>query len=191
LGNHEKAKECLEYAVRYQPDLTDAYYALATVCTRLQLDERAAECRQRFQQLKQADREKTVALDAVELATAKLAMTYYDAGRLFRGYGNLQKAEEHWLKAAALEPMNVRCREALMVLYQGSNRLGESLEICRQLHDIVPDRAQYHAYAALLNSRMTQFDAAASAIERAVELDPDNADYQRLAAQIRQRVKTE
>ncbi len=187
LENYEEALSCYEKAIELRPDYTDAYYALAGLCARKGMSQRAAECRARFKELKTAEQEVDTFVDSLGKATLKLAMTYYDAGRLYRGHGKLRQAEQHWLKAAAVDPKNVRSRKALIGLYQKSNRMAEALVVCQQLRDALPENAEAHGLFALLSARSARFDAAESAIRRAIELDPDNANYRRLDEQLRRR----
>jgi len=52
--------------------------------------------------------------------------------------------------------------------------------VCRQLSRIEPDRGDHWLKLALLRVRLDDLEGAKSALERALELDPDNAQYREL-----------
>ncbi len=179
---YEKAKTCFERAVQIAPEYPSAHYGLAMACARLGQREAARNHREQFRKLEAADREGRTRADAVRLedqlsTRERLARAYADAGRNCARHGDEPEAEKLWRRAAALDGKNVACREALAALYEGSGREEESLHVCRELVQIDPNNGDYALNVGLLSARLGRFAAARSAVERAIELDPQNRRY--------------
>ncbi len=189
LAEYEKASQNFQKAIQMQPDCTEAYYGLATVCARLGESDKARRYMAKFKTLKDQDRAADMgrrrhATD-IDWVRRIVARTHTDAGRVYSGHRKLRKAEEHWQKAAKLDPKNAACRRDLALLYERSGRDREALEICKQLREIDPKNAQYHLNLGVLYARMNKIGAALVSVRRAMKLDPDNAQHRRIYEQIR------
>jgi len=114
-------------------------------------------------------------------ATRQVAFeTHLGAGRCYRQHGQVEKAVEMLRKAAILAPQDVRSRTELLAIHVRAGHDREALEVCRQLSRIEPDRGDHWLKLALLRVRLDDLEGAKSALERALELDPDNAQYREL-----------
>ncbi len=116
-----------------------------------------------------------------------VARTHTDVGMIYAEHGDTRKAEEHWRRAAVLDPKDIACREKLAALYERTRREPEALQVCEQLRRIVPRNAQYHFNVGVLYARMRRIEPALAAVRQAIELDPDNASFRRVYQQIQQR----
>ena len=103
--------------------------------------------------------------------------THLDAGRCYREHGQVEKAVEMLRKAAALGPQDVQSRTELVAIYVRTGRDREALEVCRQLSRLEPQRGDHWLKLALLRVRLDDPQGAKSAVKRALEIDPGNAQY--------------
>jgi len=158
-------------------------------CARLGRNARAREYMEKFRELKSRDRDSEVkgkrTYDDVSAVRQLVALAYTQAGMLYQGNGHLIEAEQHWDKAAALDPKNPICRAMLASLYKRSLRYAEALKMYEQLVKMRPKDAGHHARLGIVYGQLNQFDAALAALERAIELDPDNRQYRTIYQEIR------
>lgn len=176
LEDHQKAKQNYETAIAIEPNLTNAYYGLATVCARLGLRQKSGECREKFKTLKAEDRRvlkaQKLTFDDLDAVRQTVAHTYTDAARIYHKHDFLWKAEKHWQRAAELDPNATECRLELAWLYQKNNRGPEALKIYQQLREIEPDSAIHCLNMGVLYARSRQFGAAEKAFKKTQELAP-------------------
>jgi tetratricopeptide (TPR) repeat protein len=191
LKEYEKAKEAYLAATSIQPDYTNAYYGLAVTCERLGEKHEVALYMEKFRELKaenrRTERDSRSRYDDVASARQSVAETHTDAGQVYYGHGNLREAEQHWRRAAQLDPQNTTCRMQLVRVYMQGNKDREALQICEELRRIDPTDAVTHLNIGVLCARLNRFDAALAAMDRAIALDPGNAEYQRARQQIEER----
>ncbi len=190
LGEREKAREDYQKAIQIDPQSAEAHYGLATVCRILGQRDEARQHLEKFQALRSKNlaaymSRRAKASDAgwVRHVTAK---THIDAASVYRAHGRLREAEEHWRKAALLEPNNVVCRRELARLYERTGGYMQSMEICRQLVEIEPKKAVYHLNIGILYARMNRIGAALVSVRRAMELNPGNAKYREVYKEIQE-----
>ncbi|MBN2476332.1 MAG: tetratricopeptide repeat protein [Pirellulales bacterium] len=191
LKEPEKAKEHYEKGVALYPKDWNAYYGLARVCATLGQRDEARQYSQQFKKLRDADLE---VHDARRTTTRKtdsvrqiLANTHTHAGQIYRAHRHAWKAERHFCRAAELDSENKACRRELASLYEQNNRNAEALEVCEQLVRINPKNAMYHLNVGVLNARLQRFDDARTAIEKALDLEPDNPQFKQTYESIPQR----
>ncbi len=111
-------------------------------------------------------------------ATRQIALqTHLDAGRCYHQHGQVEKAVEMLRKAAALGPQDIQSRTELFAICMKTGRDREALEVCRQLSRIEPERGDHWLNLALLRARLDDLEGAKSALKRALEIDPGNAQY--------------
>ena len=189
LGQFDKAREHYLRAVTLKPDYTRAYYGLSMACARLGEDSQARGYMEEFRKLKARDRDKAVdgkrKYNDLAAVAQLVALAYTQAGMLHRSAGNPTKAEQHWTKAAELDPKNPICRDMLVSLYLRSRKYADALPVCRQLVTMYPKNARHHAKLGAVHAQLNQLDAALADLERAIELDPDNPQYRDLYQRIR------
>ncbi len=191
LDEFRKAAENYARALQIDPGYTEACYGLAVACARLGQKDEATKYREKFRELKARDwetlpnrAEAALQLKLLIPLRRDVAQTHTNVGLFYGDRGNSRQAEEHWLRAAVLDPTNTLCRHQLASWYQSTNRNREALQLCEQLRAIDPANAVYHLHAGILNARLTRFDAALAAVKRAIQLDPDNVEYRRTYAWI-------
>jgi tetratricopeptide (TPR) repeat protein len=143
LKDYLKAKENFEAAIRIKPDYTNAYYGLATACSRLGLKDESKDARLKFKQLETEDqkagRHWRQVWDPLMVTHRSTAHTHTDIGRVYNEYGYPDKAEQLWQKAAALDPNNIECRFHLSALYLQKNKLIDALGLYEQITRIEPE----------------------------------------------------
>jgi tetratricopeptide (TPR) repeat protein len=184
LNAFEQAKEHFQAAIALNPADARAYYGLAVVCARLGQTDESRRYREKFQTLKTRDYANWDrgghVLDDVKLARENLSRTYTEAGQVYRKHGDAGKAEQYWLRAAALDALDVICRRALASLYEQAGRDEEALQICERLKEIDPKNAQYQVNSGVLYARLRRTGEALLAIKQAIRLDPENPEYPKL-----------
>jgi tetratricopeptide (TPR) repeat protein len=183
---YEKARENYEMAIKINPEYANAYYSLATICAKLGNRDKAKEYSEKFKELKSRSRKdlkgrKILYDDFVE--TQKLAaLTYLEAGQIYRDAGQLDKAEELLKQAAGLDPENSACLLELASIYQKSNQPLKALQMFKKISDIEPDKAIHHFQIAVLSSQLKLFDEAEAALRKVITLAPQqSAGYRELA----------
>jgi len=190
LGQFAKARDHYRRAVTLKSDYTKAYYGLSMACARLGENSQALEHMEKFRKLKARDRDKAVDgkrnYNDLAAVSQLVALAYTQAGMLQQSAGNPSKAQQHWIRAAELDPKNPICRTMLVSLYSRTGRYAAALDVCKQLVKMSPKTASHHARLGILHAQLKQLDAALADIERAVELDPDNQKYRSLHQRIRQ-----
>ncbi|KPL24830.1 MAG: hypothetical protein AMJ75_02690 [Phycisphaerae bacterium SM1_79] len=184
--DYSNAKKNYEMAIKINPQHANAYYGLATVCTRLGNRDKAKEYSEMFKKLKSESRKdlkgrKILYDDFVE--TQKLAaLTYYEAGQMYRGAGKLHKAEELLKQAASLDPENVSCLLELASIYQKNNQPFKVLYIFKKISEIEPENAICHFKVGILSFQLKLFDEAEKAFRNVITLAPQqSAAYRELA----------
>jgi tetratricopeptide (TPR) repeat protein len=176
IKRYEKAKEKFQAAIEIDPGCMDAFYGLASVCVRLGQRDEAREYRERFAQLKAADeqdsdgrREAVYRPERLREAVAAICLA---AGNVYSRHGDLGKAEERWLRAAALDPEEVAPRHQLVLIYLQQNRVADALQLLRQLREIDPENATHCLNLGFVHAQLGHFDEAESAFQSACRLDP-------------------
>jgi tetratricopeptide (TPR) repeat protein len=165
LKEYQKAKLSYQAAVKIQPDYTNAYYGLALACEK---DSRST-------------------YDDVASARRAVAQTHSDAAQVYYGHGQVQKAQQHWQRAARLDPKDTACRMQLVKVYTQAGRYQEALRICEELRQIEPENATTYLNIAVLSARLNRLDDALLAVDRAIKLAPDNPAFQRARQLIQER----
>jgi len=186
--DYEKAVAAYSQALRLKPGDSRCYYGLATASARLGQSDKAREYMETFSKLRADEDEvsttRRMATDKMRQAPQVLAETLIDAGRVYEGYRQFQKAEEYWQRAAALDSTNTICRAQLLNLYKRTGRRQEALEVCGQLTKIDPDNAFYELLTGVVLAELKRYDVAEETIRRAIKLAPENAGGYRSLAEV-------
>jgi tetratricopeptide (TPR) repeat protein len=193
LHEQQKAKACLEAAIKLQPKDRRYHYELARVCTKLGLDEEAQRHTDDFSKLFQADWQYMTSHRGpyfdLAYAQQEAAETYGDAAALCCGRRNFAKGEELLTRAAALDPKKADYRARLALLFLQTGREAKAAEVCKQLIELEPNNAASHFNLGVVYARMGQFDAAKRMAQRALELEPDSPRCKRLYEQMQRAAK--
>jgi tetratricopeptide (TPR) repeat protein len=134
---YEKAKSRFQETLALDAQSFRAHYGLATVLARLGQPEEARKHRQQYAELKsqvlaQSDRMRAE-MRKRDLSNVRPLVRdcHQNAGTICANRARLQEAEEHWLRALALEPQNPQVRKLLELLYREQGRTQEALLISR------------------------------------------------------------
>ena len=177
MQRYEDARRSHGQAIQIDPKLIPAYYSLALACTRLGRLDEAAEYRRQFAMLKEGDLELERGRNRQyrDLAAQRdiVAGTHMAAGDVQLRFGDVRKAEAHWLRGAAINPQHTPCREALVVLYQRQGRKESALNVVQQLTAIEPQVAGHWVQAGNLHAQLGQDQMARDAFRRAIQCDAD------------------
>ena len=119
---------------------------------------------------------------------ANLPETLTMLGTLYAAKNKFDEAETHYKQAIALTPKVAVAYHGLAYLYgQHNQNLEKAIELARHATELSPDSAPYYNTLSWLCYKAGQYDAAETAILKAIELAPDNPLYQEGLAEIRQR----
>jgi tetratricopeptide (TPR) repeat protein len=178
---YHRAMPLFERLVQQAPEEPKAYYGLARVCLKLGRPEEARQSMQRFQDFQQrrVEAELRVAHAFSDLATSRrlLVQTLMESAAVSAQVGDAGQAERRWQQVARLEPKHVASRQQLWRLYQTQQRSREALAVGEQLCELEPTRGEHWFNVALLRGLLQQYDTALAAVNRSLELEPQNAQY--------------
>ncbi len=182
---YENAQRAFEAVLAAAPDddrlCKQAHYGLATLYATLGQQEKSREHRRQFLELSDVDlaagRERIrTTLDLVSIRGLAVG-THKACARVYSNQGRPTEAEEMWLKTTALAPQDVESRTELALIYEKTDRERQALHICKQLRDIDPSNPDHWLNIALLNARLYRLDEALAAVDKAIQLAPDNQKY--------------
>lgn len=181
LGEYERAKTIFQVVLQSAPDHKQANYGLARAHALLGETEESQKCMEKFKTLTtKALREhgqQIHAFDDLESARELLTTTYTEIGEAYAQQGLEEKAVEMWQRAAILAPASSECRTKLLQFYDLNQRIDEAAQVCQQLCQIEPRDGDHWHDLAVLNGEQNRWDAALEAIEKAIELAPENESY--------------
>ncbi|GEM_PF-674152 len=176
-GRLHEAKQCHLRALAIDPKAKPVYYALATVCDRLGHKGEAARYRREFAALETADRMPAEGrrhpYDDLKAAREALVATYVEAGKVYAAYEDPSSAEEHWKRAAALNPQEIQARLALVSLYERQGQWGEALLRLEELSQAHPEQANFHLALGMKYVQLRRLEDAERSFRRFVELRPE------------------
>jgi len=185
LEDYGQAKAHYLKVVKSEPNHSDVYYGLFQVCARLGEKDQAAAYVKRFRQLKSQTEYRGRDLDtSAELARARLSATrlYLGVSELYIGSGKHNKAENVLIEALQVDPNHVDCLKKLTSVYQLTGRPTAALQTARRVTVLEPKDPRGFLVMGTLALQLKQFDQAASALRRAVELAPQaSVGYRELA----------
>jgi tetratricopeptide (TPR) repeat protein len=188
LQEHQKAKGYFEAAVKLRPQDPRSHYGLATACAKLGLAEEAQQHLEDFRRLDAEDmQDQRSRRDvAADLATCRktLAKTCAEAAAVYQGHRNTARAEELLRKAISLDSRSGAARIQLALLFVATGRESQAIDMCRELIDLEPDRADHYLHLGMIYARLKQWDAARLNARRALELAPDDQQCRQFYEQL-------
>ena len=121
---------------------------------------------------------------------AHLPETLTMLGTLYAAKNKFDEAETHYQRAIALAPEAAVAYHGLAYLYgQHDRNLEKAVELARRATELSRDAAPYYNTLSWLCYKVGRYDAAETAILKAIELAPDNRLYQEGLTEIRQERK--
>jgi tetratricopeptide (TPR) repeat protein len=122
VGDYEQACTQFRAVLTANPQSANAHFGLASACARLGRTEEARQHREAYARLRHEELADSARLrpemrkrdwaDPIPVVRE----CYLNAGKLYVTYGRLAEAEEHWRRAAELDPQDQRARELLDLL---------------------------------------------------------------------------
>lgn len=180
---YEKAIDAYNHARQLRPSDSRPHYGLATAAARMGRHDEARKHMEDFSRLRAAEDEflttRRRAGGRPPRGARILAETLVDAGKLYDTHKLPARAEECWMRAAAVDPTNTAARLELVGLYRRDNRAADALEVCEQLREIDPGNAKYELSTGILLAQQNRFPEAEEALRQAVENAPDFAAARR------------
>ena len=118
---------------------------------------------------------------------ANLPETLTLLGTLYTANGKFDAAASHYERAIALAPEDAVAYHGLAYLYgQHDRNVAKAVELARHATELSPDSAPYYNTLSWLCYKVGKYDAAETAILKAIELAPDNPLYREGLKEIRQ-----
>lgn len=107
-------------------------------------------------------------------------------GTLYTTDGRFDSADKHYRHAIELKPEMAGAHHGLAYLYGQHNRdLNQAIDFARKATELSPTSAPYYNTLSWLYYKHGKYDAAETAVMKAIELDPDNSVYQEGLKEIR------
>lgn len=180
LGKDDEARQSYETAARLDDTMAEAFYGLASIHAKSGDEQKAAECRQRFAELKSrhqtAGREMRTRYNPLEITKRSLSQTHTEVGWVYSEKGLVAKAEALWLRAVAADPDNTACRFHLVMLYQKQGRNEDALAQAREMVRAEPKNAFHHIGMGNLLARLKRGPEAEEAFNKAIALAPERPE---------------
>lgn len=187
--NYAAAQRLFTQLIQRTPQEAKAYYGLARCCLHLGRREEAQRYLRRFQELEQQrveeERRHAHAFMGPVTARGLLVQTLLAAAAVYFAGDDAAQAEEQWQRVAHLEPQHIASRQQLLGLYQSQDRNRAALAVGVQLCQLEPEQAEHWFNVAVLRSCLNEYDAALTAVDRALALEPQNSRYRQAQDLIR------
>jgi tetratricopeptide (TPR) repeat protein len=188
LHQHERARTNYEAAIRLKADFPEAYYGLAQTFSQLGETSKSREMMEKSSALrKESDEQARHAradFDSLAVTRQSVARTHTDVGRVYMVLGQPARAEELWLRAAALDSRNVLCRLQLAVLYQQTRRDREALDYYEQAASLDPRDGLTHLNMGRVCMKLNNVDRAQAAFKEVMRLEPKRPEGYSALAQL-------
>lgn len=179
-GRIGEAKEALLRAWRIKPDHRAVLFSLAEVCDKLGEKGEATKFRRKFAELEAAVRldpaKRHTWYDDVAAAREGLGAAHMAAGRFFAARDDMVRAEEHWRRAAEVDPQNVPARIALLEVASAKSNWSEAGRWLEELEKLQPENIDWPLQRAALLVQLRQLEQAEEAFRKVVQLAPDRAE---------------
>jgi len=173
---YDRALASYQRVYELQPDASPACYGLAQAYARLGRADKASEFTAKFSALRAEEEQRSSARRKAEpdrvWASKVLAKVHGDAAKVYLGNRMPLRAEEHLLRADALDPKNAAYLQDLVEAYISAGRMQEAARVCEQLRAMEPKNPTYQLNTGVLHARLGQFGAAEEAIRKAIQLAP-------------------
>jgi tetratricopeptide (TPR) repeat protein len=178
LGNFADAEASLRQALAGGHEAPAVFFALATACARQDKRDEAAQFMTVFQQSRQ--KQPVTSGDTFQsrydeqlrgIAVATLAQ----AGAIYRRRGDLKRAEQLYLRACQLDPMNSAVLTELVTLFRSQERIADARLVQQRLLESEPRVVFHHVNYASLSEQVGAASEAEASLKKAIAMRPDLA----------------
>lgn len=174
-GNLERAKTSYEKVLELQPSYVSAHAALSTICARLGDLDRANEHRRRYDAIRLQTTENSHRFQVIYESVMRsiLISTLLLAGHEYESHGETATAEQHYLRAAKLNPNDPKVYLSLANLLWQEKRYEDAYQAQRRLVILQPQVAQYQINFAGIAQQTGRLRQAETALRSAARLAPN------------------
>jgi len=179
LEDFQRAKTCYQAALDAFPQHANACFGLASACARLGEVEEAKKQMARFRKLRTEEREigtrERNTFDDLGSMCIDTAASYAAAARICHVHQDPADTRLLCLRAAALDPKNTDCRQALAWLYLQSGKLDQTIQTFRELMQLEPENMHYPLQIATIYASMGRPLEGERFLRDVTESAPENA----------------
>jgi len=179
LEDYQRAKTCYQAALDAFPQHANACFGLASACVHLGETEEAKKQMARFRKLRTEEREigtqERSTFDDLGSMCVDTAASYAAAARVCHVHQYPTDTRLLCLRAAALDPKNTDCRQALAWLDMQSGRLDRTIQTFRELMQLEPENMHYPLQIATIYASMGQPLKGERFLRDVTESAPENA----------------
>ncbi len=185
MRDYERAKEAFERTLELRPDAVRAQEGLGRTLIRLGQRQEA----RKLLEAQAAARRSTESTNRTPEEVFRdeqrdISRCYVDAGRILVHHRQLDAAESVYRKATLLDAHNMDAWNLLLRVLQQVEKFDQALAMAQEMCQANPDDATAQWTLALLGGRVGEVDTAIAAMERVVELTPQDASAYQAYARI-------
>ena len=171
-----EAKQAWLRALQLDPERKAVLYALAEVCEKLGQHGEAERFRREFARLEARDRlnpeHRRTWYDDLAAAREGLAAAHLAVAKFLAVRGHLELAQEHYRRAAEVDPRNVPARVALLEFAAENSRWDEALRWLEELSALQPKEVEWWLRKGAVLIQLGRLEEANEAFQKATELAP-------------------
>ena len=191
---YERAREQYLKALETNPEHTNSYYGLFTVCARLGEKDKAQEYRKKFNQFKALDMQKLVdhnqRFSDLGWAQRHYAETVFSAAQIHERYGRVPEAALLLDKAAQASSDYSDLLLQIAQWHHMRGRTAESLVLHEQIAKAYPKHGFNSFLLGVLYAQTGRFADAKESFLRSIEHSPESPDAYRELARLYLRTHT-
>lgn len=175
-----EAKQAWLRALQLDPERKAVLYALAEVCEKLGQHGEAERFRREFARLEARDRlnpeHRRTWYDDLAAAREGLAAAHLAVAKFLAVREHLELAQEHYRRAAEVDPRNVPARVALLEFAAENSRWDEALRWLEELSALQPKEVEWLLRQGAVLIQLGRLEEAQRAFENATHLAPHRAE---------------
>ncbi len=171
-----EAKQAWLRALQLDPERKAVLYALAEVCEKLGQHGEAERFRREFARLEARDRlnpeHRRTWYDDLAAAREGLAAAHLAVAKFLAVREHWELAQDHYRRAAEVDPRNVPARVALLEFAAENSRWDEALRWLEELSALQPKEVEWCLRQGAVMIHLGRLDDAQRAFEKATQLAP-------------------
>lgn len=184
--DYEHAREEYLRVLELEPEYTNSYYGLLTVCTRLGEKDKAQDYKEKFNRFKARDMQKLIDDNKLvnDLAAVRqnYAETVFNAAQIYEQNEQAGEATVLLDKAAQTSHDNPELLVRIAQWHYARGRVSESLALHEQISRSYPQHGLNSFLLGVLYARQQRFDDSKASFMRSIEYSPQFPDsYRELA----------